>query len=61
MSHLLAFLLFVLTGLQQGVDGGHLLHELAVLLLRLLQLSGEGLHLSVALLGVGLQSTYLSL
>lgn len=59
MSYLLAvLLLFALTSLQQRVDGGHLLCELALLRLRLPELGSEGLHLSRTLLGLCLQPLY---
>lgn len=59
MSYLLAILiLFALTSLQQWVDGGHLLRELALFRLRLPELDSEGLHLSRTLLDLCLQPLY---
>lgn len=59
MSYLIVILfLFVLTGLEQRVDGGQLLYKLAFLCLCLLQLGSEGINLSGAFLDLSLQTPH---
>lgn len=55
-SNLIVFFLFVLTGLQQRVDGGYFLFKLAFLGPGLLQLGSEGVDPSRALCDLSLQS-----